>query len=1527
MEFSTDGGATWSADAPAIRDVGTVKVSVRATRPNFEPATATATLIVTPRAVTVMADDLVMTYGGETPTFTASVTGLVEGEDPSQIAYTLALDAEGASPLNAGRYAVSVTAEEIQGNYVVTGVPGTLTVEPARRSIGFADAAKPYDGEPLTGSLTDEVPEGTTVTYSTDGGQTWSEQPPSVTDAGSLHVLVRFENPNFVIPEASGTLTVLRAAVTVTADAKAKTFGSADPELTATVSGYAAGEADSIAYTLSRAPGENVGSYAITPAGAAVQGNYEVSFVPAQLTVSPAGTLTLAVTGYDAPYDGEVHSISASVNDEEGTTVEFSTDSGATWSETAPQRTDAGSEAVLVRAVNPNYETAEAETLLRVTPCAILFTAASATKEYDGTPLSDPGFSQQGSFARGEGADVTVTGSQTVPGSSPNALSYTLREGTNAANYSISVAGGTLSVTNRAAKYEIPLITNSGSVLYDGAMHAVEGFEELSFSFGGTDFRVEGVSASASGTAAGRYPVSVTGTPVVRDAEGRDVTGEFIVNIYPQELEISKRSLVFTSASATADYSGAALTADTVTVTGDGFAEGEGAAFSVTGSQTLVGSSENSFTWTLNAGTDVANYSITAVPGVLTVTNRNAPYELTVVANSDEAAYDGRPHSVSGFRSVHFGIGNEVYTVSGLTASATLTHAGMAEVPVIGTPVVTDSAGNDVSSQFSVLCVPGSLTVTPRALTLYSASASKTYDAIPLTAHSVTVSAPGFAAGDSASYTFTASRTVIGSEENRFTWTFNEGTLASDYVITESFGTLTVVSRADDARFEITVRAGSGEALYDGAEHAVDILFLGDATAEGGAPLSFSLNGQTFTLSGLRARQSAVNAGSYPVNVVGTPYITDAAGHDVSSQFLVLTASGSLTVGQRAVTLTSGSAEHAYTGRELRNGTVTVSGDGFAEGEGAAYTVTGARTLVGESRNEFTWTLNPGTEAANYVITPVYGTLRVTNRDARYTVTLRANSAEAIYDGSLKSVTGLENTGFTLNGVSYTVTGLTASGSGTAAGSYPVTVRGTAAVLDADGNDVSRQFSVVTEPGTLTVRPRSVTLTSATASREYNGRPFSAETVTVSGDGFVSGDGVETWGFAYRILPGSTENSFLWALNRNTDQVNYRIETVFGRLSVTNRDAQYEITLCPNGDDTVFYDGEEHSVSGFEQTVFEIDGNTYTVVDVEAGVTATEAGVWPSVITGEPRVLDENGNDVTDQFAITVEPGYLTIRDTYLLTVRFADRADRSRDLAPAFTGRYAPGESFGPIPAPDVDGYRPEYREVRAPEAGMPEHDLTLVLYYNAIPDPTVPVIPAPVVPQNTEEPVNPNELDLTGDEPDETETEPTEAAETVPPIGVAAMGDYEAGELELMEEPSVPLARAGAGYWALVNLILALLTLLLTILLTIVKYVGRDDEEKPQEENPGVRFETESGESGEETKAVSGRALVLSILITLLAALVFFLTEDLTNTMALIDRWTILMLVIFAVQAFLYWRATHRRDDDDEGDNPENPVAENRV
>ena len=124
IEYSTDGGKTWSTEAPSIINVGSQDFQVRATNPNYETATASANLTINPKAVTVTVNDASKTEGGADPTFTATVEGLL-GSDTIQ--YTISR-AAGDAP---GTYTITATGAAEQGNYVITFVAGTFTINAA----------------------------------------------------------------------------------------------------------------------------------------------------------------------------------------------------------------------------------------------------------------------------------------------------------------------------------------------------------------------------------------------------------------------------------------------------------------------------------------------------------------------------------------------------------------------------------------------------------------------------------------------------------------------------------------------------------------------------------------------------------------------------------------------------------------------------------------------------------------------------------------------------------------------------------------------------------------------------------------------------------------------------------------------------------------------------------------------------------------------------------------------------------------------------------------------------------------------------------------------------------------------------------------------------------------------------------------------------------------------------------------------------------------------------------------------------
>lgn len=103
-----------------------------------------------------------------------------------------------------------------------------------------------------------------------------------------------------------------------------------------------------------------------------------------------------------------------------------------------------------------------------------------------------------------------------------------------------------------------------------------------------------------------------------------------------------------------------------VTVSEDGFADGEGATYSYTGTQTDAGSSENTFTYALNEGMLASNYEITTANGTLTVEAVKTEVKVEITGHTDTVTYDGQVHSVSGYDVTK--ISNKLYSDTAISS-------------------------------------------------------------------------------------------------------------------------------------------------------------------------------------------------------------------------------------------------------------------------------------------------------------------------------------------------------------------------------------------------------------------------------------------------------------------------------------------------------------------------------------------------------------------------------------------------------------------------------------------------------------------------------------------------------------------------------------------------------------------------------------------------------------------------------------------------------------------------------------------
>ena len=877
--------------------------------------------------------------------------------------------------------------------------------------------------------------------------------------------------------------------------------------------------------------------------------------------------------------------------------------------------------------------------------------------------------------------------------------------------------------------------------------------------------------------------------------------------------------------------------------------------------------------------------------------------DVTLTANSATETYDGTPKSVSGFTGAPEGA-----DFSAITVDATGTDAGTypANFPD-GTNGTRKTIGTvDATEKYIVTAANnGKLTIAKRTVTLKSADLSKEYDGTALVnGETALETETGWADGEGATYTFTGSQTVVGGSANAFSYTLNDGTNADNYTITKTEGTLTVTNRAE--KYEITITAKSGTKTYNGKEQEV----TGFVTDK------FTVNGQEYTVSGLSAEAKGTDAGEYTATVTGIAVVKDAAGNDVTAQFNVKTENGKLTIAKRTVTLKSADLNKKYDGTALTNGKTALETEtGWVEGEGATYEFTGSQTLVGSSANEFSYTLNKGTKADNYEIAKTEGTLTVENRaeNEKYEITITANSGTKTYNGGEQKITGFVTDKFTVNGQEYTVSGLTAEAKGTDAGKYTTTVTGTAVVKDDAKNDVTAQFTVKTELGTLTITPVEdevvVRINGNTKTVPYNREKHTVTGYEMAGtnDTLYTKDDFELVGSAEAF--GTDAGTYKMNLkpeafkNNNQNFTNVRFEIVEdGWLKITPKNivpGENNKDLTATAPEDVVYSGKSQQQKPEVKdgdTVLE-EGKDY---DLSYSEDTTNAGTVTVTITGKGNY--DSKFEVTYQ----ITPASLKIttnsaEKTYDGSALTADGkiegvAERDEnDVKLNITGSQTEvGES--------KNTYTIEWGNANAKNYKIAEEDIG-TLKVNArsgggssskptpedeptptptpTPLPTLPTTPAPTTPTRrvtrstatvTQPASRPTEQ-ITENETPKAESEP-----------------------EVIEDEETPLAPMAGGAWALVNLILMLLTVLASLLL-LLGYLGKKKYAK-EDEYGNALHDANGNEIIDYTRNKKGFWRVASLIPAIAAVIAFALTENMRLPMVMTDRWTLLMVIIAVVQ-----------------------------
>jgi MBG domain (YGX type) len=255
--------------------------------PGMHSGSQNYTLIVDPAVLTITANNTSMTYGGTVPSLSASFTGFVNGDDPSSLMTQpkLSTPASAASP--AGTYTITASGAT-DPNYTFTYQTGTMTVRPASLTVAADNKAMPLGG-PLpiltvsyagfvNGDNASNLTTSPTITTTATSSSPAGTYPISASGA---------KDPNYDFTYMPGTLSINAATVHVTANAQTIEYGTPDPTFTYSVSGLPNGN-NAIIFTgsLSRLPGEDVGTYPITIGSLSAGSNYTISYTGNFLTIT-----------------------------------------------------------------------------------------------------------------------------------------------------------------------------------------------------------------------------------------------------------------------------------------------------------------------------------------------------------------------------------------------------------------------------------------------------------------------------------------------------------------------------------------------------------------------------------------------------------------------------------------------------------------------------------------------------------------------------------------------------------------------------------------------------------------------------------------------------------------------------------------------------------------------------------------------------------------------------------------------------------------------------------------------------------------------------------------------------------------------------------------------------------------------------------------------------------------------------------------------------------------------------------------
>ena len=771
----------------------------------------------------------------------------------------------------------------------------------------------------------------------------------------------------------------------------------------------------------------------------------------------------------------------------------------------------------------PTYQPGTLTITADETEVVVTITGNTDTKVYNGSEQSVTGYTtdvgektitvalKEGSKAEAKGMNA----GKYDMGLTENNFTVTSQ---NYSNIKVVVVDGYLKIDPITEKVTVTVTEKSDTVTYDGQEHSVTGYKSMTADNALYDVKKNVAETpteawTAKGTDVGEYPVGIKAGDF-ENTSSNFTNVEFVIvdgalKIAPAESIVVK----IAGNTKTVTYNGAEQSVEGYTVTSNP----ANADVTLVGKAVASGTDAGTYPMGLTAADFTAtspNYEtvvIKVTDGWLKINPVSDKVTVTVTEKSGSVVYDGQEHSVTGYETMT--ADNALYNTADVAETPTDawtakgTNAGKYQVGIKSGDFKNTSVN---FTNVAFVIVDGELEITPVTdkvtVTVVEKSDNVTYDAAE---HSIT----GYESmtADNALYdvtknvaeTKTAAWTAKGTEAGEYPVGIVSGDFKNtsknfanvEFVIVD--GALTITT--DDTEVVVTVTGNTKTVVYDGTEHSVE----GYTVDVNGLPITVTPK------AGTAAKASGTNAGTYYMGLTADDFTAESNNYSniriaVTDGWLKIdpiTDKVTVTITENADTVEYDGKEHSVTGYAA-----IVSDHALYDVANVAETPTDAWTAKGTDAGTYPVGIKSGDfrntsgNFTNVEFVIVDGELVITRRGENpgSPVTLRADDSTVMFDGDYHGYVGHIATNLAEG---HSVRSVKSDFTARNVGRYEDKIDlHDAIIVDADGKDVTRNYVLTYQPGTLEITPFEgevvVTVTGNTGLFRYDGKIHTVEGYT-----------------------------------------------------------------------------------------------------------------------------------------------------------------------------------------------------------------------------------------------------------------------------------------------------------------------------------------------------------------------------------------------------------------------------------------------